>query len=243
MIIDDITFNPLDSGYTNKILLNSNSKYYGLSKTYKSGKDIKQYLSNSYLSVDRLPEFAFDGDISTGWGSAENSNQNGVSWIGVECYSKSNVKQIKIHQGSSLNSIYYLPSVKLQGSNDGELWVDIQTLTLRNMVWEEIDIVPHEEYRFFRLLANSNTPTSTASIWIVNELEFIFIKNNQVMSVINSINQDSIVKYGMDESNLKLSIIDEIRNVEINSFTLGNGKTFEHSINLRRYNAKIFLFQ
>ncbi|GIP32591.1 discoidin domain-containing protein [Paenibacillus sp. J2TS4] len=223
---------------TNKFLIHTNSKYYALSETI-----IKQHLSNSFLSEGRNAEFAFDGNIDTFWASKELSGHAGVSWIGVELSKKTTVEKIKIYQGGSesSNSIYYLPDVKLQGSNDGVTWRDIQNLFLRERIMEEIVINAHEEYRFFRILANSNTPTSTDSAWIVNELEFI-VNENQTMSVINSNIYDSIVKYGMDESNLKISSIDEIRKIEKKPLMLGNGKIYEHTIDLNKNKVNIITF-
>lgn len=124
---------------------------------------------------------AFDGNLSTFWGSAQvgSSAIDGVSYIGNSGLTQP-VKRVRLFQayeGSTLPQSQYCDSIKLQYSNDGTNWIDIQTVTgLTYQTWEEIqvdDYTPTGATHSFRLLAITKIGGTSSYNWIIGELQLL----------------------------------------------------------------------
>lgn len=131
---------------------------------------------------------AFDGSLSTFWGCSQiGSNQiNGVAYIGQSNLTKP-IKKVRLYQsftGYQLPESTYCDVIKLQYSNDGTTWIDIQTVSnLTYQTWEEIDVqdyTPTGSQHSFRLLAMNFPYNTTGYNWLVSELELLTLEDNTV---------------------------------------------------------------
>lgn len=84
--------------------------------------DKKTATSSSNEASTMLPEFAFDGDPSTRWGSIEGV-EAGTQWISVDLGEKKTIK------GATLSWDAAAKSYEIQVSNDNENWTTIHSTT------------------------------------------------------------------------------------------------------------------
>lgn len=129
---------------------------------------------------------AFNNDSATTRWISSQIALTGVAYIGqdfgvgiTKC-----IRKITILQGNTTNAI---SSVKVQASNDGETWTDVQTIT------PDINILTIQTFllnfnilpaRYWRLLANASTAGSAS--WGINEIEMMEIATGQLIPSINN---------------------------------------------------------
>jgi hypothetical protein len=118
------------------------------------------------------PEDAFDDNTATNWRSGESgTGVSGVSYIGWD-YGEGvtrTIHSITLDQ-FSWGGEGYCTSVKLQKSDNGTDWSDIETFN--SLTYGVNDISPSSDFscRAWRILANSNA--TGEGVWIVKEIDF-----------------------------------------------------------------------
>jgi|SRR5579875_2798389 len=124
---------------------------------------------SSIRSSDKSSSFpisnAFDGDTSTYWYGGE-SYPSGVSYIGYDFINPKTISFIYLFQHTS--AAYAVTSVKIQVSNDNITWNTLTTVSVLPGA-NNIFFNNNTPYRYWRILANSNTSTSGNS-WGVAEV-------------------------------------------------------------------------
>lgn len=112
------------------------------------------------------PSNGFDDSISTSWGSSQRgADIKGNAYIGYDFGIAKTIKNIRIYQ--SYNKYNGIASVKLQYSNNGIDWTDVQNLSLELISkWQYFKVDKNISAQYWRLLANSNTTNA----WTVYEL-------------------------------------------------------------------------
>lgn len=179
---------------------------------------------------------AFDGSLSTFWGCSQVGSTaiDGVAYIGQQNLTQP-IKKVRLYQsftGSQLPESTYCDVIKLQYSNDGTTWIDIQTVSnLTYQTWEEIDVedyTPTDPTHSFRLLA-MNFPYSTSGYnWDVAELELLTLEDNTVW-LDTSVRPLTAYKYNG-------SIWEEYNGVPVGTCTVESNqvtavKTFAYNVN------------
>lgn len=135
-------------------------------------------ISGGDYSAAYAKEYAFNNNISplaaTSWASLQTGTGiSGVSYIGQSGLTK-RVGKVRWYSYSTTQE---LSSMKLQYSNNGSTWIDIDTVSMgitQAATWYEYPVsayTPSGATHFFRALANANLGTGEA--WWCPEMELI----------------------------------------------------------------------
>lgn len=133
----DYALDTLDKEY--RSLMESLGKYYYgewalmpqvpkmTSNTAPYGEVVYDSYYNPGGSSTRYPYYAFDGDLSTNWHSNKSSGSAAGAYIGYKFNEKVIVKEVVI-----IFAVEYSTecTIKIQGLNDSNSWVDVETKTL-----------------------------------------------------------------------------------------------------------------
>jgi hypothetical protein len=117
------------------------------------------------------PSNAFDGSLSTEATTGTNLTIANNAYLGQSGLTKP-VKTVRIYQGG--NAVSYCSSYKLQYSNNGSTWIDIQTVSGVTQQWQTVavnDYTPTGSTHSFRILGVTFAGTQGANNWRVMELE------------------------------------------------------------------------
>ena len=130
-----------------------------------------QYFSDLDLTVDNVPEKAFDNDGSTFWQSGQlRAGVNGYAYIAVHYNQPKTFKRLSILQG--LKTANNINSIRIQSSNNGQEWNDIITSDIGNA--STIDFPTEVTAQYFRVLANASpNGLSYDTRWQVAEVTLI----------------------------------------------------------------------
>lgn len=136
------------------------------SYTAISGEDLGFILEGGGSTSS--PSVAFDNSNTTFWSSSQTDGAvTGAAAIGYNFGSSKTVVAFSIKQHASGTAIN---SVKVQGSNNGSSWSDIETVAITAGATKESHTITNSTgYSYARLLANDD-PTSGS--WEVEEVEF-----------------------------------------------------------------------
>jgi hypothetical protein len=133
----------------------------------------------------------FDSNLTTYWISSQTGTViSGAAWAGYNFGVPRNVKKIKYRTDAGLDD-NNISSIKIQQSNDGTNWTDVQTfsglpvLSNQNV---ELNLASQFTAQYVRLLANENLPSSIA--WALGEVEMFGLATdlhfyNQVAETMN----------------------------------------------------------
>lgn len=212
-------------------------------------------LSGGYFSPYTSSN-CFDNNTSTLWASTQSGSQvSGNAYIGYDFGRDSNQKDIKLNitylrLKQSASSATAITSAKLQYSDDGVNFYNIQTLALLNNTsdWQGFIIDSSISARYWRLLANAN-PTS---YWYVYELE-LYSPSDKVNYISPGINISSYtsdaqcvlldwngsniqVKISLDNGLTWIKVEKGKANAEINGLNL-TGKIFKYKVQLANPNG------
>lgn len=118
-----------------------------------------------------VKENAFDNNISTNWGSSQiAANQSGVAYIGYDfgVGEAKTIRKLSVTQHPA--TVKWMPSVKVQYSDNGTVWTDaITTAETSNQATAGITFPNCGSHRYWRILANGNITTSQT--WDIYEIE------------------------------------------------------------------------
>lgn len=164
---------------------------------------------------------AFDGSLSTIWGSSQLGPTNvvGHAYIGRSGLTKP-VKKIRFNQGYSGSVVNYCTQLLFQYSNDGTTWVDITSVTNgANITWQEWvlpDYTPSGSTHSFRVLAYGGFTGSSGNNWIVRDIELYYWSANS-----EAIWQSSVSTYGVCGKYVYDSVNNTIRLPKLEGFIEG----------------------
>jgi hypothetical protein len=112
---------------------------------------------------------AFDGDINT----AVDNDTTAANWIEVD-FGEGNAQalgQIRFHPRTGNNLAGRVNNSVIQGSNDGENYVDLYTITgVTSAMWHTVDIAAAPAYRYIRHSFPANTYGNIAELELYNPL-------------------------------------------------------------------------
>lgn len=118
-----------------------------------------------YVSTGQQ-DLAFDGNDGTYW----NSNGSGLmsgNWIG-RSFGKTCIVQTMYYKQPSGG--WHIDAIKLQYSNDGETWIDIQTVDLTSTDTATVAINTYPGGSYFRVVAAASTSSPTSYSWMVSTI-------------------------------------------------------------------------
>ena len=172
------------------------------SATLISGGDTSPYV------VSRLVDGVIGSDGGVWASSQSNTAVSGAAYFGQSGITQP-LKKISFYTYNNANN--NLSSVKVQYSNDGSNWIDIQTFTIPTTASIKIDLdlmyYPGNSNHRVRVLANANPATSTT--WIVYEAEFISAPTpTDIRSSLPNLTDYSVVSYLETSATAPTLIID-----------------------------------
>lgn len=148
---------------------------------------------------------AFDKKDDTFWYSNGFTNGNGGQAIGYDFGEKVYIYKFELiprNNGSDTKSV---KEYKLQGSNDGINWDDIEIYTNDDptdkiVITKDVDCnTPYSQYRIEYISTFNGTGTTYASVW---ELEFYCYRNNIKNNEQQNTNIDKFVDYSEELAHL-----------------------------------------
>ncbi|MEK4006317.1 hypothetical protein [Paenibacillus sp. FSL H3-0333] len=236
-------------GVTNKILLSSGDKYYSTNKQY--GETAPFMTSNTtpsgtVTSSDNSATayLSFDGSHGSASGAGWYKTFTSGDWL---CYQYPSPIVIDAYLLAPINysnlSVQAPKTWKIQGSNNGSTWIDLDVQT--NIVYSAVDqgvgklfdFSNNTPYLYYRILITANNGSTSLSI---GELRY-YKKYNKLISA-DSMDESFFISNGIDMLNDFNQNIKSIKEIIHTSLISGSGKIFEHTIDLsKRHTNKITL--
>lgn len=137
-----------------------------------------QAISDSEFS-GTADDDAFDDDSADSWASAiqNPSALTGNGYVGQDFGASSalNIRRVAIQQHDALsgNRLFGANAIKIQRSDDGSAWTDVDTISpIDNALLQVFDIADGGGHRYWRFLANKEVPNwGGGAVWGVFEAE------------------------------------------------------------------------
>lgn len=129
--------------------------------------------------------YAFDNTYSNRWYSQQLQNISGVAYIGYD-FASGNSKAIKKFTIKNYSPQNTPASIKLQYSDDGSLWNDVQTFSVvaDNQLYTYIVTAAVAVHRYWRLIANANLGGGEG--WCLEEIEMMIGTGYNNMTLISN---------------------------------------------------------
>ncbi|WP_374018905.1 hypothetical protein ABU162_03900 [Paenibacillus thiaminolyticus] len=195
------------------------------------------------LSANYDAWYAFN-QVDNSEGYASKSGSGGVGFLGYEFEQPILIAKYAVRSMAGSNSLSKMPKDwTFEGSNDGERWHILDTR--KNQTWSTINtdknyyIDNPKLYKMYRLNWTANNGYTHYTD--VNQLMMYRLN---ITSNIPKINEKYFMTYGMDEVTQETleNNYDKIQLVSNKERKIDEGKTFEHEIDLNKYEVnKIIL--
>ncbi len=113
----------------------SNVAEFGLYDENDINIAISLYESATANSYSTLPSNAFDNNINTIWESDFSGSPSTTNWLQIKLLSAQKIVKFSITPRNSSSYHDFLAAFKLQGSNDGNLWTDLYSVSDLTSGW------------------------------------------------------------------------------------------------------------